>query len=75
MNVRRINDQIAIMDGIMMLKGELSKAHHSQQPSYVTTDILLRLNTLYGLLDIPRLKELTEQADTRTNKLEVKKAS
>lgn len=60
---RRIGDQVLVLDAIRSVRSELNRA--KDESSIVTGEILVRLVTLYSLLNVEQLKDIAEQADDR----------
>jgi hypothetical protein len=63
MNSNRLQDQVLILGGIKQVKKELEA--HDPEAWIAQGEILLRLITLYSLLDIDRLAYLCLAADDR----------
>jgi len=61
--MRRLQDQLLVLEAITKLKHELEKAKHD---SWVKQgEIAVRLATLYSLLDVETLKRVVTAADQR----------
>lgn len=72
MKQKRLSDQVLVMSAIRQVKRELEQHMVKDQSdwtvSYHTAEILVRLGTLYSLLDLDKLTYLVLQADTRQDK-------
>jgi hypothetical protein len=63
MNNNRLQDQVLILQAVKQVKAELERCDPNQ---WITQgEIMLRLVTLYSLLDIDRITLLALRADTR----------
>ena len=59
--MKRLKDQLIIMNSIAEVKSELKAAVQAKEPSIVTLPILERLTTLYSVLDLDVIAEAIEQ--------------
>jgi hypothetical protein len=63
MNQNRLQDQVLIMGAIKVVKQELKTCNPDN--FLESGEIVVRLMTLYSLLDIDKLMAITLKADTR----------
>lgn len=61
--MRKIREQMMILESIGEVRNELKAAHKAGEPSSVTFPIAIRLSTLYALLDLGSISEAIEQAE------------
>ena len=62
---RRLGDQALILEAVMSVRKELTDAAEAKAGSINTGEILMRLATLYALLDAKGLLWVVAQADSR----------
>jgi len=59
--MRRLNDQVLILDAISNVRKELKQ----DMPQKDAFEVMMRLTTLYSILNVDQLKVVAEQADDR----------
>ena len=64
---RRISDQILDLTAIKEVRTELREGMSSRD----ALDVLMRLSTLYSLLNVDQVKQALEQLDERINERKV----
>lgn len=62
--MKRLRDQVLILEAIGQVKRELEDK--KAESWIVTGEVMVRLATLYSLLDVTRLKAIVETIDKRT---------
>ena len=60
--MKRLSDQVLILEAIGNVRRELKPQISGRE----RIDVMVRLATLYSLLDVSRLKRIVEQMDTRS---------
>jgi hypothetical protein len=65
MQNRRLEDQTLILEAISNVRKELRARIARGNNSIEINKVMLRLGTLYSLLDVERLAQITQEADTR----------
>lgn len=63
--MRRLEDQVYVLEAIAQVREELKRAAERGENGIVTGEILMRLSSLYTLLNTDRLLEAAKVADTR----------
>jgi hypothetical protein len=70
--MRRLEDQIMILNAIKLVKEELIREWTDPDSNWIKQgEVLMRLTTLYSLLDVDRIMVLMIAADTRNSEREV----
>ena len=63
--MRRLNDQFLILDAISNVRREL----RHDMPMKDAFEVMMRLTTLYSLLNVEQIKTVVEQVDDRENNI------
>lgn len=61
---KRLGDQILILDAISNVRKELKR----DMPQKDAFEVMMRLTTLYSILNVDQLKVVVEQADDRNER-------
>lgn len=75
MNNKKMSDQILILEAAASVRKELLQNRIDGEPDIMTTPILVRLCSLYSLLDLDALKQVVEEAEANEAEFETKKAA
>lgn len=61
---KRLGDQILILDAISNVRKELKR----DMPQKDAFEVMMRLTTLYSILNVDQLKDVAEEADVRNER-------
>lgn len=69
--MKRLNDNVIVLQAIESVRAELFAAHATNPDNWMETGkILLRLSTLYSLLDVKRIALILEEQDARAESID-----
>lgn len=65
---KRLSDQVLILQAVGQVRAELKQAYARGENFIVIGEVMLRLATLYSLLNVEQLTQAVEAVDTRNER-------